>query len=76
MVLLAGLLLIVPGFVTDVIALVLLVPSIRRRLASRLASRFVVVDFAATSIHTPPIRLLRPRTIDLDDGDFTREDRH
>lgn len=73
-VLLAGLLLIVPGFVTDLIALLLLVPPIRQRVASRLASRFVVVDFtAAADPHaTKPSP---PRTIDLDDGDFTREDR-
>ncbi|HUH49709.1 MAG TPA: FxsA family protein [Mycoplana sp.] len=75
MVLLAGLLLIVPGFVTDMIALVLLVPFIRQRLASRIASRFVVVDFAAT-VDPHPTGPAPPRTIDLDDGDFTREDRH
>ncbi|MDR6755895.1 UPF0716 protein FxsA [Mycoplana sp. BE70] len=73
-VLLSGLLLIVPGFVTNLIALLLLVPAIRQRVASRLASRFVVVDFtAAADPHAT--RPSPPRTIDLDDGDFTREDR-
>ncbi|MFD1329799.1 FxsA family protein [Mycoplana ramosa] len=74
-VLLAGLLLIVPGFVTDVIALLLLVPFIRQHLASRLASRIVVVDLgAAADPHAT--RQSPPRTIDLDHGDFTRKDRH
>ena len=75
MVLLAGLLLIVPGFVTDVIALVLLLPAVRRMLAGRLASRLVVVNFNATTApHDPPPPT--PRTIDLDTDDFTRDDRH
>ena len=74
MVLLAGLLLIVPGFVTDVFALVLLLPFVRRMLAARLASRFVVVDLdaAARPDYPPPST---PRTIDLDADDFSRDNR-
>lgn len=75
MVLLAGLLLIVPGFVADVVAMVLLIPFVRKHLAGRLASRLVVVNFDSP-VNPDPVRPSQPRTIDLDEGDFTREDRH
>ena len=74
MVLLAGLLLIVPGFVTDVIALLLLVPFIRKHLASLLARRVVFVNFNS-AVDPRPTRPSQPRTIDLDDDDYTRQDR-
>ncbi|MBD9374481.1 FxsA family protein [Rhizobium sp. ARZ01] len=74
MVLFAGLLLIVPGFVTDAIALILLLPFVRKVLANRLASRLVVVNFNAAD-DPQPARPAQPRTIDLDEGDFTRNDR-
>lgn len=73
LVLLAGLLLIVPGFITDVIGLFLLVPFFRRLVARRLASRVVVVnvDAAAQPRDPPPAK---PRTIDLDSDDYRRDD--
>lgn len=72
LVLLAGLLLIVPGFVSDAVALVLLVPFIRRFLARRLASRVVVVnvDTGAQPRDPDPSK---PRTIDLDSDDYRRD---
>lgn len=74
MVLLAGLLLIVPGFVSDVVALVLLTPFVRSILARHLASRLVVVNFE-TGVDPAAGRPAAPRTIDLEKDDFSREDR-
>lgn len=68
MVMLAGLLLLLPGFVTDAIGLLLFVPPVRD-LAWRLVKDRIVVASAATGF--------RPRgagrTIDLDADDFARE---
>ncbi|MDF1633062.1 FxsA family protein [Mycoplana sp. MJR14] len=72
-VLLAGLLLIVPGFVSDAIALLLLVPFVRHILARRLASRVVVVNVDAGAQPRDP-GPAKPRTIDLDSDDYRRDE--
>lgn len=76
LVLLAGLLLIVPGFVSDLIALTLLLPFVRRFVAGQLAARVVVVNFAAAGAPSEPRDPgpASPRTIDLDSDDYTRKD--
>ncbi|SOC37227.1 UPF0716 protein FxsA [Rhizobium subbaraonis] len=73
LVLLAGLLLLVPGFFTDLIAILLLVPFVRTVIARRLAARAVVVNFnASVDPHGP--RPQQPRTIDLDTDDYNRDE--
>jgi len=74
MVVLAGLLLLIPGFLTDLLGIALLFPPIRRGLWNRLTRSFVVVDMPGApdpGREDPP----RPRTIDLDSDDFRRDDR-
>lgn len=70
--LLAGLLLIVPGFVSDAVALLLLLPFVRRYLARRLASHVVVVNVDASMPPRDP-GPSKPRTIDLDSDDYRRD---
>jgi UPF0716 protein FxsA len=61
LVLLAGLLLLIPGFLTDVVGLVLLVPAVRdliRRFAGRRMTRRVrFIDAASSEMRRPPPRL-------------------
>lgn len=79
LVLLAGLLLIVPGFFTDVIGLFLLVPFCRRLIAGHLASRVVVVNVdgaAQPRDPGPDPQPAKPRTIDLDSDDYRRDEPH
>lgn len=72
---LAGLLLVLPGLISDVIAIALLLPPVRNALYRALARRVRVVDpdtmrngpFAQTR---PP--LSRPETIELDEDDYRR----
>jgi UPF0716 protein FxsA len=74
---LAGMLFMVPGFVTDVAALVLLVPPVRRRLARRLVLRAagtttqsttVIID--TTGVERPDHLAVLPARVD----DLDRED--
>lgn len=74
---LAAMLLILPGFGSDIMALTLLVPAVRSAIFKSLAARVKVVDTTAGYRRTPPeddARLSRPPTIDLDDKDW-RDDR-
>lgn len=73
LVLLAGLLLLVPGFFTDLIAILLLVPFVRSVIARRLAARAVVVNFDASVDPRGP-HPQQPRTIDLDMNDYNRDE--
>ncbi len=73
LVLLAGLLLLVPGFFTDIIAILLLVPFVRSVIARRLAARAVVVNFDASVDPRGP-HPQKPRTIDLDTNDYNRDE--
>lgn len=70
---LAALFLVLPGFLSDIVALALLVPGVRGWIFTSLAGRFTVVD--TTAAYRRPDnqfdpRLDRPPTIDLDDKDW------
>lgn len=68
MMVVAGFLLMIPGFLTDIVALLLLVPAVRRALFGLLRDRVVVVRGGQRG---PTAR--RPdqtRTIDLDAGEY------
>lgn len=71
MIMLAGILLLIPGFVTDVLGLLLFIPPVRD-LAWRLLRRRIVVTSFGTGFGS--FRATRPdgKTIDLDTRDFSR----
>ena len=70
MIVLAAILLIIPGFITDIIAILLLLPPVRD-LAWRLLKNRIVM---ATSFSSGFRARGRDRTIDLDDSDYSRGD--
>jgi len=72
MIVLAAILLIIPGFITDIFALLLLLPPLRDLAWRRLKNRIVM----ATSFSGGFTANRRGRTIDLDDGDYSRDDDH
>lgn len=67
--LIAGALLLTPGFFTDAIGFVCLVPSLRRMLIRRLLKNFIVPGFGGSQ--GPRADPSGPRTIE---GEFRRED--
>ncbi|MGP2490457.1 FxsA family protein [Mesorhizobium sp. PUT5] len=73
MIVIAALLLIVPGFITDIAALLLLLPPVRNLAWGFVKTRVTVMtDFGAAGF----ARRRRGPTIDLDDEDFSRQDRN
>lgn len=74
MIVLAGLLLLIPGFFTDLIGLVLLIPPFRRLLWRRLTRNVVVVDLGGDPRRPPPGEEPQ-RTIDLGEDEFRRDGR-
>lgn len=74
----AALLLMVPGFISDIFGLLLFVPPFRQAIASYLRSRMTVVTAASSqSWHGPshaPQERSQPRVIDLGEGEFSRTD--
>jgi UPF0716 protein FxsA len=73
MIVLAAILLIIPGFITDIFAILLLLPPVRNFAWRMLKSRIVLAtDFGAGGFRARP----RDKTIDLDDGDYSRADDH
>lgn len=68
----AGVLLLIPGFVGDVIALVLLLPPVRKLILSVLAKRFnvVVQSQGFTYAGDGPERIVRTETIELEPEDW------
>jgi len=70
MVFLAGLFLLLPGFFTDALGLLLLVPPVRHALYGFLRDRMVVV---ATGRHGR-VQPIGDQTIDLDAGDYRKRD--
>ncbi|MFC3326576.1 FxsA family protein [Mesorhizobium cantuariense] len=71
MIVLAAILLIIPGFITDIIGLLLFLPPIRDLAWRALKGRVVL----ATNFSTGGFRSRqRDKTIDLDDGDYSRSD--
>lgn len=75
----AALLLIIPGFLGDIVALILLIPAVRQRLYASLTSRMVVSTTTASyrRYENPPdpsnSNISGPRTIDLDGEDWERK---
>ncbi|WP_140537950.1 FxsA family protein [Mesorhizobium sp. B1-1-8] len=71
MIVLAAILLIIPGFITDIFAILLLLPPVRDLAWRFLKSRIVL----ATSFTGGGFRARgRDNVIDLDDSDFSRDD--
>lgn len=67
----AALFLVLPGFLSDILALALLLPFVRSWIYAALASRVTVVDAAGASYRrqgSEPGQI--PGTIDLDDDDY------
>ncbi len=71
MIVIASLLLLIPGFVTDAIGLLLFVPPIRDMLARFIISRSDVVIMQSENIRRP-----KDGVVDLDDEDWSRKDTH
>lgn len=71
MMVLAAILLIIPGFITDILAILLLLPPVRDLAWRTLKGRIVLAtDFSAGGFRARQ----RGKTIDLDDGDYSRAD--
>lgn len=71
MIVLAAILLVIPGFITDIFAILLLLPMVRDLAWRMLKGRIVLAtDFGTGGFRTRP----RDKVIDLDDGDYSRED--
>jgi UPF0716 protein FxsA len=68
---LAGFLLLVPGYFSDFIAVLLLIPPVRELIYKALTSRMTVVSTGfSTSDPGEPSRIPRPDVIDLDSDDY------
>ncbi|MGX7875917.1 FxsA family protein [Mesorhizobium sp. ORM6] len=71
MIVVAAILLIIPGFITDIVGLLLFLPPVRDFAWSRFKGRIVVAtDFSTGGFRGRP----RDKVIDLEDGDYSRED--
>jgi UPF0716 protein FxsA len=71
MIVLAAILLIIPGFITDIFAILLLLPPVRDLAWRLLKSRIVLAtSFSGGGFRTRE----RGKTIDLDDTDYSRAD--
>lgn len=72
----AAVLLIIPGFLGDFVAILLLLPPVRAWLYKTLTKNMTVVETTTTYRHGPdqtPPNLKGPGTIDLDDDDWQRK---
>lgn len=74
MILIAGILLLIPGFLSDIVGIALFLPPVRSFLWNRLMRKVVVVDLGGAKPDQPP-KTGPQRTIDLDENDFRRDDR-
>lgn len=74
MIMIAGILLLIPGFLSDVVGLALFFPPVRSFLWNRLMRNVVVVDIGGMRPGNQP-KTEPQRTIDLDGDDFRRDDR-
>ena len=72
MILIAGILLLIPGFLTDIIGLALFLPPVRGFLWNRLMRNVVVVDIGGMQSADRPGTETQ-RIIDLDADDFHRD---
>ena len=68
----AAVLLVLPGFLSDVVGLALLLPPVRHLIYQGLASKFTVVQASGFSTQPSPEdgRIRSPDTIDLDDEEY------
>lgn len=73
MILVAGILLLTPGFITDAMGFLLFVPAIRDAAWRFIRSRVTVVSSGARRPGGPPPGPNGKPTIDLDDSEFERE---
>lgn len=74
---LAGILLFLPGFITDIIGLLLLLPFVRKIIWSRFAANIIVANNFSRSrswTGSPERSSSRTNVVDLDDDDFHRQD--
>ncbi len=71
MIMIAGILLLIPGFLTDILGLALFLPPVRTFLWNRLMRSVVVVDISGAPSGNPP-KTEPQRIIDLDESDFHR----
>lgn len=67
----AGVLLLTPGYFTDLLGILLLIPPVRTLIYAFLRSRIALVTPATAGFGTGP-RRPDDRTIDLDEGDWRR----
>ena len=74
MIAIAGLLLVIPGFFTDSLGLLLFIPPLRELVWRFLRKRIVVVGAAGYGAGGAGFRPGASRTIDLDSEDFSRRD--
>ena len=65
---LAGILLLVPGFLTDIVALLLFIPSVRNLIWRKSAKSIKVQTFTNSGFHSRPSH----EAVDLDPTDFRR----
>lgn len=74
MIMAAGLLLLLPGLITDTLGILLFIPAVRDFVWTRIARRVVVVS-SGRGFRTPPENPAprRGRTIDLDETDYSRQ---
>lgn len=69
----AGILLFVPGFFTDIIGVLLLVPAVRRFFWTIFRPNIIVADFARGGFRNAPRGSTSSKVVDLDEDDFHRE---
>ncbi len=69
----AGILLFVPGFFTDIIGVLLLVPVVRRFFWTIFRPNIIVADFARGGFRNAPRGSTSSKVVDLDEDDFHRE---
>lgn len=82
MIVVAGILLLLPGFLTDIVGIALFIPFVRQFLWSLVGRRVVVVNSGRTGFRRPSPSSSGPspersgpsgKVVDLDEGDFRRD---
>ncbi|MCA1493346.1 FxsA family protein [Sinorhizobium alkalisoli] len=76
LVFIAAILLIIPGFISDAVGILLFLPPIRRGLARFLQSRMTILTTGTDFFYTSGARSDQPsgRVIDLESDEFSRDD--
>ncbi|MCJ8508473.1 membrane protein FxsA [Rhizobium lemnae] len=73
MMVVGAILLIIPGFITDIVGLILFVPFIRRWIWKRMAQRIVVRSSFTQTSGANPSSTMREQVIDLEDNEYQRK---